>query len=126
MIKVYILQANAKECIKYKKFFESKGFEVSAFLTLKQLDKKLSEVIPDVLVADYELPSGTSLRLLNKYKFKISLIIGMTGHFDDPKVRKSLYKAGCVDVKPTIAVNMVCNSINMLLNNKRGRDTAWL
>lgn len=124
--KIFILEDNIICNALYKKFFEKKGFDVESFTTLRTISKRLERVIPDVLIADYELPKGNCLSILVKYKHKISLMIGLTGHFDNDKIRKELYVAGCVDVKPKDSFRMVYNTIQHLTKNKRGRDTVWL
>jgi hypothetical protein len=102
MIKVYLLQDEDLEA-----FLNKNGLAAKSFPSVHALEHGIkSEGLPDVLLSDYN-----GLNTIEKYKYSIPLILGVTSNFCDANAREKMMVAGCAYVSDKAHKRNVFTSI---------------
>ena len=117
--KLFILEKSEDLRSSLARFFASKGFEINSFCTAREVDEGVRKFgLPDVLVVDSDYDQKSLLRLIDRMRLKIKVIVCVTNKFNDENVRLSLYLHGCTDVKPRSQLPSLYNSVIMALENE--------
>lgn len=119
MTKLFILEESEDLRSSLARFFSSKGFQIYSFCTVKEVEEGTKKFgLPDVLLVDSDYDKRSLLRLIDRMRLKVKVIVCVTNKFNDEDVRLSLYLHGCVDVKPRSQLPSLYNSVIMALQDE--------
>lgn len=119
MTRLFILEKSEDLKSSLSRFFSSKGFQVESFSTAREVEEATKKLgMPDVLLVDSDYDQPILLRLIDRLRLKVKVIVCVTNRFQDENVKLSLYLHGCLDVKPRTQLPSLYNSVIMALENE--------
>ncbi len=122
---LFILEENTKLKSHLVSFFTQKKFDVHSFSTPQEVEEGSRKYgVPDVLLVDSDYETKLVMRLLDRMRMRVKVIVCVTNRFNDEDMRLNLYLHGCIDVKPRTQLAELYTSVMMALKDEPTWDVT--